>query len=79
MPELTRDVADMVPSPQSNEYLTLSPSGSIAFVEYLDDVPEEPDVEPEGIEGVEGGLLMLGVDEPVMVTGNELDQSEASP
>ena len=32
-PELTRDVADVVPSPQSNVYNTLSPSGSVALVE----------------------------------------------
>ena len=32
-PELTRDVTDAVPSPQSNVYLTLSPSGSVALVE----------------------------------------------
>ena len=32
-PELTRDVIDVVPSPQSNVYFTLSPSGSVAFVE----------------------------------------------
>ena len=28
VPELTRDVIDVVPSPQSNVYLTWSPSGS---------------------------------------------------
>ena len=32
-PELTRDVVDVVPSPQSNVYFTLSPSGSVALVE----------------------------------------------
>ena len=32
-PELTRDVVDMVPSPQSNVYFTWSPSGSVALVE----------------------------------------------
>ena len=32
-PELTRDVVDVVPSPQSNVYFTLSLSGSVAFVE----------------------------------------------
>ena len=32
-PELTRDVADVVPSPQSNVYFTLFPSGSVALVE----------------------------------------------
>ena len=32
-PELTRDVTDVVPSPQSNVYFTLSPSGSVALVE----------------------------------------------
>jgi hypothetical protein len=32
-PELTSDVADVVPSPQSNVYNTLSPSGSVALVE----------------------------------------------
>jgi len=31
-PELTSDVADVVPSPQSNVYLTLSPSRSFARV-----------------------------------------------
>jgi hypothetical protein len=33
VPELTRDVVDVVPSPQSNVYLTWSPSGSVALVE----------------------------------------------
>jgi hypothetical protein len=33
VPELTRDVIEVVPSPQSNVYLTWSPSGSIALVE----------------------------------------------
>ena len=33
VPELTRDVIDVVPSPQSNVYLTWSPSGSVALVE----------------------------------------------
>ena len=33
VPELTRDVVDVVPSPQSNVYFTLSPSGSVALVE----------------------------------------------
>ena len=33
VPELTRDVTDVFPSPQSNVYLTLSPSGSLALVE----------------------------------------------
>jgi hypothetical protein len=33
VPEPTRDVADVVPSPQSNVYNTLSPSGSVALVE----------------------------------------------
>jgi hypothetical protein len=33
VPELTSDVVDVVPSPQSNVYFTLSPSGSIALVE----------------------------------------------
>ena len=33
VPELTRDVVDVVPSPQSNVYFTLFPSGSIALVE----------------------------------------------
>jgi hypothetical protein len=33
VPELTRDVVDVVPSPQSNVYLTWSPSGSFALVE----------------------------------------------
>ena len=32
-PELTRDVTDVVPSPQSNVYFTSSPSGSVALVE----------------------------------------------
>ena len=32
-PELTRDVVDVVPSPQSNVYFTWSPSGSVALVE----------------------------------------------
>ena len=32
-PELTRDVVDVVPSPQSNVYLTWSPSGSVVLVE----------------------------------------------
>ena len=31
-PELTRDVVDVVPSPQSNAYLTWSPSGSVVLV-----------------------------------------------
>jgi hypothetical protein len=31
--ELTRDVVDVVASPQSNVYLTWSPSGSVALVE----------------------------------------------
>jgi hypothetical protein len=33
VPELTRDVVDVVPSPQSNVYFTWSPSGSVALVE----------------------------------------------
>jgi hypothetical protein len=33
VPELTKDVVDVVPSPQSNVYLTWSPSGSVALVE----------------------------------------------
>ena len=33
IPELTRDVIDVVPSPQSNVYFTWSPSGSVALVE----------------------------------------------
>jgi hypothetical protein len=33
VPELTRDVTDVVPSPQSNVYNTLSPSGSVVLVE----------------------------------------------
>ena len=33
VPELTRDVVDVVPSPQSNVYFTLFPSGSVALVE----------------------------------------------
>ena len=33
IPELTSDVTDVVPSPQSNVYFTWSPSGSVAFVE----------------------------------------------
>jgi hypothetical protein len=33
VPELTRDVTDVVPSPQSNVYNTLFPSGSVALVE----------------------------------------------
>jgi hypothetical protein len=33
VPELTRDVVDVVASPQSNVYLTWSPSGSVALVE----------------------------------------------
>jgi hypothetical protein len=33
VPELTSDVVDVVPSPQSNVYLTWSPSGSVALVE----------------------------------------------
>jgi hypothetical protein len=33
VPELTRDVVDSVPSPQSNVYFTLFPSGSVALVE----------------------------------------------
>jgi hypothetical protein len=33
VPELTSDVIDVVPSPQSNVYLTWSPSGSVALVE----------------------------------------------
>ena len=33
VPELTRDVIDVVPSPQSNVYFTWSPSGSVALVE----------------------------------------------
>ena len=33
VPELSRDVVDTVPSPQSKEYFTRSPSGSIALVE----------------------------------------------
>ena len=32
-PELTREVSDMLPSPQSKVYLTRSPSGSVARVE----------------------------------------------
>ena len=32
-PELTRDVTDVFPSPQSNVYFTSSPSGSVALVE----------------------------------------------
>jgi hypothetical protein len=31
-PELTRDVAVVVPSPQSNVYFTWSPSGSVVLV-----------------------------------------------
>ena len=31
-PELTGDVVDVVPSPQSNVYFTWSPSGSFAWV-----------------------------------------------
>ena len=31
-PELTRDVVDVVPSPQSNVYFTWSPSGSVVLV-----------------------------------------------
>ena len=31
-PELTRDVVEIVPSPQLNMYFTLSPSGSFALV-----------------------------------------------
>ena len=38
-----------------------------------------PDVEPAGVDGVDGGLLILWVDEPVMVTGNGFDQLEAFP
>jgi hypothetical protein len=33
VPELTSDVVDVVPSPQSNVYFTWSPSGSVALVE----------------------------------------------
>ena len=33
IPELTSDVTDVVPSPQSNVYFTWSPSGSVALVE----------------------------------------------
>ena len=33
VPELTRDVIDVVPSPQSNVYFTWSTSGSVALVE----------------------------------------------
>ena len=33
VPELTRDVIDVVPSPQSKVYFTWSPSGSVALVE----------------------------------------------
>jgi hypothetical protein len=33
VPELTSDVVDVVPSPQSNVYFTLFPSGSVALVE----------------------------------------------
>ena len=33
IPELTSDVIDVVPSPQSNVYFTWSPSGSVALVE----------------------------------------------
>ena len=33
VPELTSDVTDVVPSPQSNVYFTWSPSGSVALVE----------------------------------------------
>ena len=33
IPELTRDVIDVVPSPQSNVYFTWSTSGSVALVE----------------------------------------------
>ena len=33
IPELTRDVTDVVPSPQSNVYFTWSTSGSVALVE----------------------------------------------
>jgi len=32
-PEATRDVVDVVPSPQSNVYITKSPSGSMPLVE----------------------------------------------
>jgi hypothetical protein len=34
-PELTSDVTDFVPSPQSNVYFTLSPSASLADVVKL--------------------------------------------
>ena len=33
IPELTRDVIDAVPSPQSNVYFTRPPSGSVAVAE----------------------------------------------
>jgi hypothetical protein len=33
VPEPTSDVVDVVPSPQSNVYNTLFPSGSVALVE----------------------------------------------
>ena len=33
IPELTSDVTDVVPSPQSKVYFTWSPSGSVALVE----------------------------------------------
>ena len=32
-PELTRDVVELVPSPQSKVYFTWSPSGSVALAE----------------------------------------------
>jgi hypothetical protein len=35
VPELTRDVVDVVASPQSNVYFTLSPSGSVVLVTKL--------------------------------------------
>jgi hypothetical protein len=68
VPELTRDVVDVVASPQSNVYLTWSPSGS---------VPDAPEVEPEGTDGAAGGVFTGA--RPIMVTDNVLDQLEAAP
>ncbi|CAD6494117.1 MAG: hypothetical protein CHKLHMKO_00629 [Candidatus Argoarchaeum ethanivorans] len=70
-PEATDEVQlPTVPSPQSNLYWTLSPSGSVAEVEYVYVVPVSPEEEPEGLLGVLGGLFVFVMNNSTFLKSN---------
>jgi len=54
---LTDLVTEVTPSPQSKVYFNISPSGSVADVVYLYVLPIFPELVPDGMFGILGGLL----------------------